>query len=256
MTTLAQYGISLPTDTTANRPSPSAGMIRHNTSFGCTEFYDGTKWVVTGFPGDSAANPASSGVQLYNLGMRGKGFFWLNSPNGGVVLNFVDLDTVDQDGVAGWILVAQFPYSSNWQAVGRSTRKTLNPYDNSLNESGQNDEYTRQWSANWGDYTINRFRVHNAQYISQTGSNSQADWYYHYSTACTWKQVWSWADGNYNYMNDTSGDNAGNRNASFHSGWPDPSNSNSANIPRCCLRGFNYAYNLNGSMYADPLSKQ
>lgn len=243
-TVLGQYGMSLPADTTGNRPaSPTAGMVRQNTTHGCMEFYDGTSWILSGFPGDSAANPASSAVQLYNFGLRGKGFFWLLSPNGGTVLNFCDLDTVDENGVAGWILVAQFPYSSNWRYDSTTTRATLDPYDNSINESGQNDYYTRRWSANWGDYTMNRFRIHNSESINLTAGNAQADWYFHYSTACKWKEVWSWANGNYNYMNDASGDNNGNINAPFHSGWPAPVNAGNA-TPRCCLRGFNWAYNL------------
>jgi hypothetical protein len=243
-TILGSQGIQLPADTTANRPgSPTTGMTRYNTSTKTTEFYNGTRWVSDGYLGDSQQNPASSAVELYNYGIRGRGFFWLTSPNGGVVRNFCDLDTADEDGVSGWILVAAFPTSSQWCRTGYSTRQTIDPYEIKHNEN-VNSEWVKKWSANWGDHTINKFRITNTDDIDALGANCQADWYYHYTTACKWKEVWNWKSGTGNYMNDTSGDNAGNINAPFHSGWPAPVNSDLVAVPRCCLRGFNWGYNI------------
>lgn len=201
-------------------------------------------WVSSAHPGSSSQNAANSAVQIYDAGVRGKGFFWLNSPNGGTVLNFCDLDTLDQDGKAGWILVAAFPHAQNWRDDGLSTRKPIDPATALMNQDdGTPYQYRKQWSANWGDYSMNRFRIQNAWSVYESGQYATMDWYYHYSTAIYWKQVWAWTAGNVNYINDTSGDNGGNINAPYHSGWPSPVNAGSA-TPRCCLRGFNWAYNL------------
>ena len=50
-TTINDTGyIKLATGTTAQRPTASAGMMRFNTSFGLTEYYDGSSWIVVGPP--------------------------------------------------------------------------------------------------------------------------------------------------------------------------------------------------------------
>lgn len=46
-------GVTLPRGTSAQRPgSPEIGMMRHNTTFNCQEFYNGSNWIDmrTGFP--------------------------------------------------------------------------------------------------------------------------------------------------------------------------------------------------------------
>lgn len=37
--------LQLPSGTTAQRPTPSAGMMRFNTSTSTLEFYNGTAWI-------------------------------------------------------------------------------------------------------------------------------------------------------------------------------------------------------------------
>jgi len=247
-TILGERAVTLPTDTTANRPTNTAGVLRHNTTTKTIEHGNGTSWIARGYPGSDKNNPASSAVEIFDAGIRGKGFFWLTASNGGVVRNFCDLDTLDQDGKAGWILVAQFGNSSQWRNGGNSIREPLDPHNRSLNENAQNDQWTRQWSANWGDYTINRFRILVSESVNSGGTGSRADWYYHFSTPCKWKEVWSWGSGaNKNYINDASGTSDGNINASFHSGWPTPVNEDNATVSRACMRGFNWAYNIRWS---------
>lgn len=53
---LGQKAITLPTDTTANRPTPTQGMFRYNTSLNQLEYYTGTAWV--------QAEEAGTGVAL------------------------------------------------------------------------------------------------------------------------------------------------------------------------------------------------
>lgn len=55
--------ITIPSGTTAERPTASAGMIRYNTSMGLLEFYDGSAWrPVTGF---SQGTVGSGGQSIY-----------------------------------------------------------------------------------------------------------------------------------------------------------------------------------------------
>lgn len=236
--------INLPVGTTAQRPSGSAGAVRFNSNTSVVEQHNGSRWLVGNYPGSSPQNAANSAVEIWQAGGRGKGFFWLNSPNAGTVLNFCDLDTLDENGQSGWILVAMFPLSQNWRDDGWSTRQTLNPYDMVLNtEDSTANQSRKMWSANWGDYQINRFRIHSAWSVNETGPNATMDWYYHYTTACAWKQVWNFQAGTGNYVNDTSGSTDGNINAAYCSGWPAPTNV-AGTVSRCCLRGFKWAYNL------------
>ena len=236
--------IKLPIGTTAQRPTGNAGHVRFNSNTNVVEEYNGSRWLTGNYPGSSPQNAANSAVEIWQAGGRGKGFFWLNSPNGGIVQNFCDLDTLDENGQSGWILVAMFPTAQNWRDDGWSTRQSLNPFDLAMNPEDSTPVQSRKmWSANWGDYQINKFRVHNAWSVNETGSSATMDWYYHYSTACAWKQVWNFQTGTGNYTNDATGDNNGNTNAAYCSGWPAPTNAAGA-VSRCCLRGFNWAYNL------------
>jgi hypothetical protein len=236
--------INLPAGTTAQRPTGSAGAVRFNSNTNVVEEHNGSRWLVGNYPGSSPQNAANSAVEIWQAGGRGKGFFWLNSPNGGIVQNFCDLDTLDENGQSGWILVAMFPMAQNWRDDGLSTRQSLNPYDLVMNQNDGTPQPDRKmWSANWGDYQMNKFRIQNAWSVVETGSNAAMDWYFHYSNACSWKQVWSYQTGTYNYINDATGDTLGNINAAYCSGWPNPTNQ-AGILPRCCLRGFNWAYNL------------
>jgi len=44
--------LTLPSGTTAEQPTPVAGMIRFNTETGSIEVYNGTAWAATGGGGD------------------------------------------------------------------------------------------------------------------------------------------------------------------------------------------------------------
>lgn len=41
---LGQKAVTLPYDTTANRPTAATGMFRFNTTLNQLEYYDGTTW--------------------------------------------------------------------------------------------------------------------------------------------------------------------------------------------------------------------
>jgi hypothetical protein len=56
-TTLKEFGMVLPTSSTASRPTAAAGMVRHNSSTGTIEYYNGTTWLTN--PIYSATAPTS-----------------------------------------------------------------------------------------------------------------------------------------------------------------------------------------------------
>jgi hypothetical protein len=76
--------VVLPVGTTAQRPgSPSAGMLRFNTSFNAVETYTGTAWVTNGAGnGLSADQPALSGLALArSFPTYASGYYWIKSPS-------------------------------------------------------------------------------------------------------------------------------------------------------------------------------
>jgi hypothetical protein len=78
--------VKLPAGTTAERPgSPTAGMIRYNTTVNRSEFYDGTKWVV--LEGSTAAATGGSVTTTggYRIHTFTSGNTTFNMPYAGVV---------------------------------------------------------------------------------------------------------------------------------------------------------------------------
>jgi hypothetical protein len=189
--------------------------------------------------GGSSATAANTVAAIAATGQRGKGYFYINTPNGGIKRVWCDFDTLDENGNTGWMLVASWANGSNWTTSTSSSSNIVGPGNS-----------TYGWSSNFGDYTINQFRV-TANWSAQDALGPNAvggDWYYYWSTPVAWKTVWAPANGNYNWINDTSGDNDKNINA--FSGWPQPTNNASITISRICMRGFNWAYNLKHSYKA------
>ena len=202
----------------------------------------GSAWTVVGsydvtdniLDGSSAALAAPSAEYLSRvLGFTGKGLYYINTPNGGAVQVFCDLDTPAEDGTSGWMLVASWTGYS-WSTATASTRAVIG------GTSGSN-----AWSANFGESRMRYFRVTgNAAVNTTLGSSATGDWYYYFGqTPITWKEVWRWKDGNYNYINDTSGDPNGNTFVKFSS-YPGPVNPVGTAVTRISMRGFEHAYNL------------
>lgn len=239
-TTVASGTLKIATGTHAQRPSPTTGHLRFNSDYGTYEIYNGSAWVQAGGGGASdTIFPAKSAAALSAAGFTGKGYFWIDTPNGGPQLTWCDLDTADEDGNKGWMLVASWSTGSSWRNSTATTRATLS------GTAGAN-----RWSANFGDFLVQKMRVTaNSSVATTLGSSAAADWYYHWSTRVPWKSVWSWRAGtNNNWINDTSGDSNGNINA--FAGWPEPINNANTAVPRVCMRGFNWAYNIKYSYKA------
>lgn len=101
--------LGLPSGTTAQRPtSPSAGMVRWNTTTSTLEGYDGTDWQAFSFGGPlgTLTNPATSATAILNSGITTNGYYYIKPPGytGDAFEVYCDLDGTASGitGTAGW----------------------------------------------------------------------------------------------------------------------------------------------------------
>lgn len=132
--------IKLPAGTTSQRPTtPIAGMIRHNTTWGITEYFDGINWreIASNYiaaDGSSAALAAESAEVIKFLTKTNtNGTYWINLPTVGPTQTFCIMDNAFAGG--GWMMVMKattgttFNYSANYW----TTANTLNPTETNQN---------------------------------------------------------------------------------------------------------------------------
>lgn len=163
--------------------------------------------------GSSAANPASSGVALWDAGVRGSGLYYISTSNGGVMQVYVDLDGRSADaetGKAGWMLVGSWSDSRNWSQNAATSNAVFST-------SAQN-----RWSSNFGDTNINWMRVKVGGITSQP-SETYADFYYYSSSTTSWKRWWT-TNGTSQYTSSAS--------------------NNGSSVNRDALRQFSWSFNM------------
>lgn len=209
--------ITIPSGTTAQRPvSPTSGNTRFNTTANAVEVYTGTMWSMIGAKdGSSFASAATSATAIWDLGVRGKGLFWIQKADGTPIQVYCDLDTLGQDGKGGWMLVASWATASEWTKDSVSSSATFG--STALN----------CFSSNFGNTNIQHMRVKVSTSIDTAPASSEADWYYYWSSPIQWKTVWAAGAGTNNHWNSASGVNPA-----------------GAAVQRNSLRQFNYSYNL------------
>lgn len=132
--------ITLPNGTTAQRPeSPSAGMVRYNTTWGITEYYDGSNWrdISNNYlaaDGSSSALAAESAVAIKHFtGTTTNGVYWINLPTVGATQLYCIMDNAFAGG--GWIMTMKATTGTtfNYSASYWTTNNTLNPTENNQN---------------------------------------------------------------------------------------------------------------------------
>ena len=233
--TIGGDGIQLPSYSTSGLPANEEGLVVFDETTSIPKYNNGSRWVPLGFRknGETADNAGDSAKQVWRDYPNSlSGLYYINTPNNGIMPVYCDMDTKDEYGESGWMLVASWQTGSTWRNTWPTTREVVQTPN--LNK----------WSANFGDSLINQFRITASGTLNpyEFSYNYGADWYYYWTTAVTWKSVWAWQQGaNNNWINDSTGDSRGNINA--FSGWPAPVNAGNA-APRICLRGFDWAYNI------------
>jgi len=205
----------LPSGTLAQRPvSPNSGMTRFNTTANAVEVYTGTAWSLIGAKdGSSFASAATSATAIYDLGIRGKGLYWIQKADGTPIQVYCDLDTLGADGKAGWMLVASWVNASEWTQNSVSSSTVFG--STALNA----------FSSNFGNTLMNHMRIKVSSNVDIVPSSSEADWYYYWSSAIQWKTVWAAGAGTNNHYNSSTVNNG-------------------VSLPRNSLRQFSYAYNI------------
>jgi hypothetical protein len=141
------------------------------------------------------------------------GLYWIQPPGLSAPIQvYCDMSTVDQFGEAGgWMLVGSWSNGYQWTLSANTSASTFNT--TALNCA----------SSNFGNQTINFFRIQSAAAVTSTGSSAAADWYYYYPQATTWKSVWAPDGSNYQYY--------------LSSGIIN-------NVQRTCIKPFTGSYNL------------
>lgn len=180
----------------------------------------------------------TSARAIYDAGFSvGDGLYWINNKDNGKSFQvYCDMTTADENGNKGWMMVASWDTGSSWSLNSTSSASTFSTTPLNC------------FSSNFGNFDINSFRVTATSSLSSLGTSaSGGDWYYYWSTAIKWKQVWAYTSGtNKNYMNNTTGDVAGNI-----TGNPGPAPVNAGGgVARVCMRLFDYAYNIKWSYKA------
>jgi hypothetical protein len=140
-TTINDTGfLTLAAGTTAQRPvSPTAGMIRYNTTWNITEYYNGSNWRdlssnYIAADGSTAALAAESATAIkYLTGTTTNGTYWINLPTVGATQIFCIMDNAFAGG--GWMMAlkANTGTTFNYSATYWTTNNTLNPTDTTQN---------------------------------------------------------------------------------------------------------------------------
>ena len=211
----------LPSGTTAQQPTISlVGMFRFNISKSVPEYHNGLNWISIGLQdGSSLGTAALSAVKLYDLGLRGRGLYWILRSDGTPIQVYCDLDTLGEDGKAGWMLVASWASASEWTKNSTSTTSALS--STAINA----------FSANFGNTNMTHMRVQVSSAITTAPSSCEADFYFYWGIERAWKTVWA----------------AG---AGTNTHWRSTTVNNAVSVPRISLAKFTYAHNLKFSYRA------
>jgi hypothetical protein len=146
-------------------------------------FSFGKKQVASGSVSLGTINdPASSGVALWDAGIRESGLYYITTPNNGTMQVYADLSTQSADdvtGKAGWMLVGSWTNASEWTKSAATSNSVFGTTARNC------------FSSNFGDTNTNFMRVKVTDTITTIPSSSVADFYFYRASTISWKRWWS-----------------------------------------------------------------
>jgi hypothetical protein len=137
-------------------------------------------------PAKSSASTFTSPQEIMDAGWaEGNGLYYINPGGqlGASVQVYCDFTTRDYKGETGWMLVASWATDYTWPTNTSTTTGVLG------------STAADRWSANFGNFEVQDFRVHAGPTVDSGGSNSSDDWYYHRDSPIAWKKWWSPSSG-------------------------------------------------------------
>ena len=155
------------------------------------------------------------------------GYYWIK-PTGldTAVLTYCDMETKDQFGESGWMLIGSWSQGYTWSGRNSPGNITI------VSTIGTTPVNTV--SSNFGNQQINMFRATATSNVETSlGVNAAADFYYYWKSSTTWKEVWAPGQGDINYY---------------------LSAGTTQNVVRCSIRKFDSSYNLK-YIYDNPAHK-
>jgi hypothetical protein len=160
--------IELPAGTTAERPaSPSAGMVRYNTTTKMPEFYNGEVWAsMFAGPGMSPINPAHSAEEIQTFNPEAQnGYYWIRQVGATAFQHYCIFTKVSGDPIEGgpWTVpLVTTVLPENFSNTGTTALDQYQAYCRAVGveTAGRGLETSRPTADAYGGWLATKLAVH------------------------------------------------------------------------------------------------